>query len=117
MNNSINPRPTRMNHTTKDMPRTDGAPSAGRIQPQSDERSTAMITKPIAAAHRIEPNQSSTGWSSLGASAILRAKNKITTPTSTSPAKTHRHDAYVVASPPINGPTATAIAPAAPTRP
>ncbi len=38
-------------------------------------------------------------------------------PTITSPAKTHRHDAYVVARPPISGPTAIAIAPAAPTRP
>ena len=38
-------------------------------------------------------------------------------PTTTSPANTHRHDAYVVASPPINGPTAIAMAPAAPTRP
>ena len=38
-------------------------------------------------------------------------------PTTTSPANTHRHDAYVVASPPISGPTAIAIAPAAPMRP
>jgi hypothetical protein len=38
-------------------------------------------------------------------------------PTMTSPANTHRQDAYVVASPPISGPTAIAIAPAAPTRP
>ena len=35
----------------------------------------------------------------------------------TSPAKTHRHDAYVVSSPPINGPAATATAPAAATSP
>ena len=28
----------------------------------------------------------------------------------TSPAKTHRHEAYVVSRPPISGPTATAIA-------
>ena len=38
-------------------------------------------------------------------------------PMSTSPANTHRHEAYVVASPPISGPTAIAIAPAAPTNP
>ena len=38
-------------------------------------------------------------------------------PISTSPANTHRHEAYVVARPPISGPTAIAIAPAAPTRP
>ena len=39
------------------------------------------------------------------------------TPTSTSPANTHLHDAYVVASPPMSGPTAIAIAADAPTRP
>ena len=38
-------------------------------------------------------------------------------PISTSPANTHRHEAYVVARPPIKGPTAIAIAPAAPTNP
>ena len=37
--------------------------------------------------------------------------------TITSPANTHRHEAYVVARPPISGPTAIAIAPAAATRP
>ena len=35
----------------------------------------------------------------------------------TSPAKTHRHERYVVTSPPMSGPAATAIAPAAATRP
>ena len=37
--------------------------------------------------------------------------------TTTSPAKTQRHEKYVVQKPPINGPTATAIAPAAATIP
>ena len=36
---------------------------------------------------------------------------------STSPANTQRQDAYVVSRPPINGPTATAMAPAAATMP
>ncbi len=35
----------------------------------------------------------------------------------TSPAKTQRHDAYVVNRPPISGPSATAMAPADATRP
>ena len=52
-----------------------------------------------------------------GASAARRANRKIPAPTITSPAKTHRQDAYSVARPPISGPTAIAIAPAAPTRP
>ena len=37
--------------------------------------------------------------------------------TSTSPTNTYRHDQYVVNSPPINGPMATAIAPPAITMP
>ena len=41
---------------------------------------------------------------------------KMPAPMSTSPANTHRHEAYVV-EPPISGPTAIAIAPAAPTSP
>jgi hypothetical protein len=35
----------------------------------------------------------------------------------TSPANTHRHEKEVVAKPPIRGPTATAMAPAAMTSP
>ena len=35
----------------------------------------------------------------------------------TSPANTHRHDAYVVNNPPMSGPAATAIAPADATKP
>ena len=35
----------------------------------------------------------------------------------TSPAKTQRHEAYVVNTPPMSGPTATAIAPKAATMP
>ena len=41
----------------------------------------------------------------------------MTRTTSTSPANTHRHEKYVVAMPPMSGPTATAIAPAAMIRP
>ena len=37
--------------------------------------------------------------------------------TTTSPKNTSRHEAYVVAAPPMSGPAATAIAPAAATRP
>ena len=35
----------------------------------------------------------------------------------TSPTNTHRHDTYVVTTPPISGPAATAIAPAEATSP
>jgi hypothetical protein len=65
----------------------------------------------------MEPSTSSFGRVSGGASATRRQNSTIPAPTATSPANTHRHDAYVVATPPISGPTAIAIAPAAPTRP
>ena len=54
---------------------------------------------------------------SAGTSAMRRASTRIAATMTTSPANTHRHDAYVVRSPPISGPTAIAIAPAAATRP
>ena len=54
---------------------------------------------------------------STGASATRRANRMMPAPMSTSPANTHLQDAYVVARPPISGPRAIAIAPAAPTRP
>ena len=43
MNSRIATSPPRINQTTSDIPSSDGAPSAGRIQPQSEENSTPMI--------------------------------------------------------------------------
>ena len=68
-------------------------------------------------AQSSEPSRSRWDRTLTGASVTRRANKKMPAPRTTSPAKTHRHDAYVVASPPISGPTATAIAAAAPTRP
>jgi hypothetical protein len=45
------------------------------------------------------------------------ASARIARTTKTSPAKTHRQEKYVVAIPPMSGPTATAIAPAPITSP
>src|SRR6185437_6652530 len=50
-------------------------------------------------------------------SAILRVRTRMTATISTSPAKTQRQEKYVVQKPPMSGPTATAIAPAAATIP
>ena len=75
------------------------------------------MISPIPSAQSTEPSTSSLGRCSTGASAAQRANRKIPAPTITSPAKTHLHDAYSVARPPISGPTAIAIAPAAPIRP
>ena len=49
--------------------------------------------------------------------AIFLVMKRIPRTMITSPAKTHRQEKYVVQKPPISGPTATAIAPAAATRP
>ena len=68
-------------------------------------------------ADRNVPNRSSFTPSSAGVSFTRRASRRITATISTSPAKTHRHDAYVVKNPPISGPSAAAIAPAAATSP
>ena len=48
---------------------------------------------------------------------MRRLNRTIPAPTNTSPTNTHLHEAYVVASPPMSGPTAIAMAPAAPTSP
>ena len=48
---------------------------------------------------------------------MRRSTNKITMTITTSPTNTYRHEANVVTAPPIRGPAATAIAPAAATRP
>jgi len=48
---------------------------------------------------------------------MTRVAIKISTTTTTSPTKTHRQENRVVTAPPISGPTATAMAPAAATEP
>src|SRR6185312_16110204 len=46
-----------------------------------------------------------------------RVNSRIASTITTSPANTQRHEKYVVQKPPINGPSATATAPAAATSP
>jgi len=89
---------------------TVNAPGFGNTRPHSLERSTPKTARPRPSADSTAPKTSSCGRWSTGASSIRREKSRITITTSTSPANTHRHDAYVVASPPISGPTATATA-------
>jgi hypothetical protein len=117
MNSRNETRPPPISQITGDMPRIDGPSSVGRIHPQSEENSTPMIASPMASAHRSEPSRSRCGRTSTGVSAMRRPNRTIPAPTITSPAKTNLHEAYVVARPPISGPTAIAMAPAAPTRP
>ena len=117
MNSLSDTNPPRISQSTGDIPNIDGPPWAGRIQPHSEERSTPKTTSPMPNAQSSEPSRSRWDRTLTGASVTRRANRKMPAPSTTSPAKTHRHDAYVVASPPISGPTATAIAAAAPTRP
>ena len=95
----------------------DGPSGFGWIQPHSLVRSTPKTTSPSPRADRIDPTTSSFGRSSTGASAIRLVSRRIASTTTTSPAKTQRHEKYVVQKPPISGPTATATAPAAATSP
>ena len=50
--------PCKIDHTTGDIPNTDGAPSAGRSQPHSEERSTPKTTSPMPTAQSSEPSRS-----------------------------------------------------------
>ena len=58
MNSRIATSPARISHTTGDIPNTDGAPSAGRSQPHSEERSTPKTTSPMPTAQSSEPSRS-----------------------------------------------------------
>jgi hypothetical protein len=118
---SVNSHSTRMplvmNTIVGETPPTEGPPGFGSTKPHSLDRSTPNTARPRPSADSTAPKTSSCGRGSTGASTILRESSRITITTSTSPANTHRHEAYVVASPPISGPTATATAPAAATNP
>ena len=109
--------PARMSHTVGERPAQSGPPGFGWIQPHSLERRTPKTSSARPSADRTAPTRSSFGRSSTGASAIRRVRRRIASTITTSPAKTQRHEKYVVKKPPISGPTATAIAPAAATRP
>src|SRR5436190_8204965 len=109
--------PARTSHTVGESPAQDGAPDFGWIQPHSPERRIPKTSRPSPSADSTAPTMSKRGRLSRGASAILRVKRRMTITSTTSPAKTQRHEKYVVQNPPISGPTATATAPAAATRP
>jgi hypothetical protein len=68
-------------------------------------------------ADKTVPTRSILMPGSAGVSAMRRVSARITSTTITSPANTRRQERYVVNSPPISGPAATAIAPADATRP
>src|SRR4030095_12092484 len=117
MKSRIMTSPARISQTTGDRPRIEGPSSFGLIAPHSEENRTPKTTSPMPSAQSSDPSRSRWGRSSTGVSAIRRPSSTMPAPTQTSPANHPRPDRYVVASPPISGPTAIAIAPAAPMRP
>src|SRR5262245_47418529 len=116
-NDNSTAAPAVMSQITGDMPSHSGALGFGRTKPHDPERSNPYTTRPSPSADSAVPTRSSLTFGSAGASVMRRTSNKITMTIKTSPANTHRHDAYVVKSPPMSGPTATAIAPADATNP
>src|SRR6266566_1268084 len=106
-------RPARISHATSDRPKSVGASSFGVIHPQTLERNTPKTASPSPRTERMEPTKSRRCCSVDGASWMRRDRTRITKAITTSPTKTYRQDAYVVKAPPISGPRATAIAPAA----
>ena len=87
-------------------------------QPHSLERRTPNTIMPEA-DHRQQPIRPGRGAPCAGGNVVdaSRSTTRMTRTITTSPAKTYRQDAKVVTAPPISGPAATAIAPAAATRP
>src|SRR5215470_6958823 len=116
-----NPRsttpPAATNQTTGERPNQEGALGFGLTNPQAPACRIPNTTRPSPRADRTVPIRSRRADGSAGVSAIFLASTRIPTTIKTSPANTYRHDAYVVITPPIRGPTATAMAPAAATRP
>ena len=106
-------RPPRTSQTTGDVPNRTGAPGFGRTHPQTPERRTPNTVKESPTTESTAPNRSKDTRSSGGVSCTRRSDTRMTTTMTTSPTKTHRHDAKVVTAPPTRGPAATAMAPAA----
>ena len=89
----------------------------GWMKPHVPERRMPYTIRPRPSADSTVPTTSSRTPASAGVSAMRRVSIKMISTTTTSPANTHRQEAYVVSRPPISGPAATAIAPADATRP
>ena len=111
-------RPPRTSQTVGERPAHDGPPGFGWIQPHTPERRTPKTSS--AEAERREDRADDVELRARLRTARRRcggSSRRIASTTTTSPANTQRHEKYVVQKPPISGPTATAIAPAAATSP
>ncbi len=77
------------------------------------ERRTPKTVRESPTTDRTAPNRSNATRASGAVSWIRRSPTRMTATMTTSPTNTHRHEANVVTAPPISGPAATAMAPAA----
>ena len=75
-----------------DRPAHEGPSPFGWIQPHSPERSTPKTSNASPSAESTDPTTSRRGRVSGGASTIRRPKMRMTRTSTTSPAKTHRHE-------------------------
>ncbi len=106
-----------MSHTTGEVPSSSGPPGFGFTRPQVPDFRTPNTSMDSPATESRAPTRSK--WTRPAGGALLtrRSASRITSTITTSPTKTHRHEAKVVTAPPMSGPAATAIAPAAATIP
>ena len=79
-----------MNHSTAEMPNSDGASGFGETQPQTLDRRTPNTAIPRPAAESTTPTRSIFGRLPGGSSAIRRASTRMPITTRTSPANTRR---------------------------
>src|SRR3954462_13053183 len=109
--------PPSSSQTTGERPIQCGASGLGCTTPHVPDFRIPNTISPRPSDDSAVPNRSSLTPFSAGVSCTRRASSRITATINTSPANTHRQEAYVVNAPPTNGPSAAAIAPAAATRP
>ena len=87
------------------------------MNPHVPDRNRPYTIKPSPNADSTVPTTSSVTPSSAGVSAMRFVKARMPMMAITSPTNTQRHEKYVVATPPMRGPAATATAIAADSRP
>ena len=117
MSSQIVSVPARISQIVGETPSREGPPALGCTQPHSADRSTPKTARPSPAAVRTAPITSRGSRSDGGESLTLRARARMPSTITTSPTNTQRQEKYVVAKPPMSGPTATATAPAPMTSP
>ncbi len=105
--------PPMTSQTTGEVPRSCGCPGLAFTKPQVPDCRTPNTSRDSPTIDNSAPITSNRTRPAGGASLTLRSAAKMTATITTSPTKTHRHDANVVTAPPMSGPAATAIAPAA----